>query len=227
MKKIIGIITICFSVMITAPLLFADDISDVDSIIQTSMKDVLKVVKEPSASDKEKRTKLWKIVQRTFDFEKITEFALGKFSATSKSKLGEYEDRRFSPEQHAEFETLFTQHLGNTYLDRLEFDGTDVKITVSTAVMMKPKKGMNRAKINTIINDKILIDYLMLKRNNMWRVYDLKVEGRSLVSAFRKEYKSVLLKNKPDYLMDLIKGKIKEHEAAKAKQAEAKAAKSK
>ena len=223
MKKITGILFICIYTMVIAPFAFADDISDADSILQTAMTDVLTVVKEPATSDKEKRTQLWDIVLKTFDFEKITVFALGKFSATSKSKLGEYQDRRFSTEQHAEFEKLFTKHLGNTYLDRLEFDNVDAKIDVSTAVMMKPKKNMKRAKINTIINDKILIDYLMLKRDNQWRVYDLKVEGRSLVSAFRKEYKSVLLKNKPDYLIDLIKGKIAAHEAAKAKKAEAKA----
>ncbi len=222
MKKITGILFICIYILTIAPFSFADDISDVDSILQTSMKDVLKVVKEPATSDKEKRTQLWAIVLKTFDFKKITEFVLGKFSVTSKSKLGEYQDRRFSAEQHAEFEQLFTRHLGNTYLDRLEFDSVDVKIDVATAIMLKPKKGMKRAKINTIINDKILIDYLMLMRDNQWRVYDLKVEGRSLVSAFRKEYKSVLLKNKPDYLIDLIKGKIAEHEAAKAKTAEAK-----
>ncbi len=221
MKKLIFII---FISMVIAPLVFADagsakEISNVDSVIQTSMTDVLKVVKETSTTDKEKRSKLWAIVLRTFDFEKITEFALGKFSATSRSKLGEYGDRRFSKDQHAEFEKLFTQHLGNTYLDRLEFDSVDVKIDVATAIMLKPKKDMKRAKINTIINDKILIDYLMLNRNNQWRVYDLKVEGRSLVSAFRKEYKSVLLKNKPDYLIDLIKGKI----AAHAKKEESKA----
>lgn len=213
MKKIIGLIFIGIFLGCMVSYASAGDVDDVDTVIQTSMKDVLKVVKNPATDDDTKRSLLWEIVLSTFDFEKITEFTLGLFSSTSKSNLGAYSDRRFSPEQHAEFEKLFTQHLGNTYLDRLEFDNVDVKIDVAKAEMLKPKKEMKRAVVKTVINDKILIDYMMLKRNDQWRVYDLKVEGRSLVSAFRKEYKSVLLKNKPDYLIDLIKGKIAEHEA--------------
>lgn len=199
---------------------FANDKKDVDIILKNSMDDVLNIVKDPGTDNAEKRVKLWKIVLQTFDFEKITEFALGQFNSRSKSKLGDYQDRRFSPAQHAQFEKLFTRHLGNTYLDRLVFDGVDVKITVEPTTMLKPRKGMKRARVNTVINDKIPIDYFMLKRDNTWKAYDLKVEGRSLVAAFRKEYKTILIKNKPEYLIDLIKGKIAEHDIANAKAAE-------
>lgn len=219
MKNYPGILFLCLYILSLACGAAADDLSDVNTILQSSMNDVLKIAKETGTDDAQKRAELWDIVLKTFDFEKITEFTLGKFSSRSSSKLGDYENRRFSTEQHAEFQKLFTRHLGNTYLDRLQFDGSDVKIDVEPAIMLSPKKNMKRARVNTIINDKILIDYMMLKRDNVWKVYDLKVEGRSLVSAFRKEYKTVLIKNKPDYLIDLIKGKIAEHDAAKQKKA--------
>ncbi len=208
---------LCFLTLPIVNTAMADDISDVNKVIQDSMTDVMKIIKDNSTDEDQKRGLLWEMVLRTFDFEKITEFTLGKFSSRSKAKLGEYSDRRFSPEQHAEFQSLFTQHLGNTYLERLEFDGSEVTIDVEPAKMLKPKKKMKRARVNSIINGKTLIEYQMLNRNVIWKAYDVKVEGRSLVSAFRKEYKSILIKNKPEYLIDLIKGKLKAYDEAKAK----------
>jgi phospholipid transport system substrate-binding protein len=217
MKKIIYLMLLCFLTLPIVSVAMADDISDVNNVIQDSMNDVMKIIKDESTNGEQKRGLLWEVVLKTFDFEKITEFSLGKFSSGSKAKLGEYSDRRFSPEQHAEFQVIFTQHVGNTYLDRLEFDGSDVTVDVEPARMLKPKKKMKRARVNSIINGKTPVEYQMLKRNAMWKAYDVKVEGRSLVSAFRKEYKSVLIKHKPEYLIDLIKGKLKAHDEAKAK----------
>lgn len=194
----------------------ADDQSDVDKVIRESMTEVVKIVNGNDTSDL-KKEQLWKIVLKTFDFEKITEYALGVFSSRSKRNLGEYSDKRFSPEQHKEFQALFTEHLGNTYLDRLEFGDDNVTVDMTPAVMLKEKKKMKRARANSLVNGKTPIDYMMLKREDLWRVYDVKVEGRSMVSAFKTEYKPIVMKNGPAYLIDLIKGKIAAHDDAKKK----------
>lgn len=204
---------VCFQPLSGAVL--AADTAEVTKIIQNSMDDARKIVEDKSTDDEKKRELLWIMINNIFDFEKITEFTLGKFNSRSRSKLGDYEDRRLSPEQHKEFEGLFTRHLGNTYLDRIDFNDVDVKVELVSAEMLKPKKKMKRARVNSIVDDKTPIDYLMLDRGNGWKIYDVKVEGRSLVSAFRKEYKAVLIKNRPDYLIKLLKDKIAAHSEAK------------
>lgn len=220
MKKIIILLFLYVFLQPFLGLAMADDVIDVNKVIQDSMDDARKIVKDTSIDDETKREQLWDMILNVFDFEKITEFTLGKFSSRSKSKLGDYSDRRLSVEQHKVFESLFTQHLGNTYLDRVDFNNVDAdaKVEVVSAEMLKPKKKMKRARVNSIINDKTLVDYMMLERGDGWKIYDVKVEGRSLVSAFRKEYKTILIKNKPDYLIELIKGKVEAHKVAKIKE---------
>lgn len=218
MKKIIILLFLYIFSQPFSSLAMADDVGEVKKTIQSSMDDARRIVKDTSTDDEKKRELLWDMILRVFDFEKITEFTLGKFSSRSKSKLGDYSNRRLSPEQHKVFESLFTQHLGNTYLDRIDFNAVDVKVEVVSAEMLKSKQNMKRARVNSIINDKTLIDYMMLERGDGWKIYDVKVEGRSLVSAFRKEYKTILIKNKPDYLIELIKGKVEAHKVVKTKE---------
>jgi phospholipid transport system substrate-binding protein len=197
---------------------FADDASDVDKMIKSSMDEVLSISKRKDIKNVQKRNELWKVVTRTFDFNAITELALGQFSSDSKADLGQYADRRFTKDQQNEFRELFTRHLSNTYLDRMDLDNLNVKIDLKPSEILEPKKGIKRAQVATIINNKTPIDYVLMNDGkNDWKVYDVKVEGRSLVSAFRSEYKNILIKNKPTVLIQMLKDKIAQYDKTKKK----------
>lgn len=193
---------------------FADDAAEVDKKFETTKNSLLGIAKSTTLSDAEKRKQLWDIVLDTIDFVKVTEFTLGPFSYNSRSRLGEYADRRFTKEQQDEFRSLFIEHLGNTYLDSLKFEQVDVKLDVKPAQMLETKRGVKRAKVDTIVNEKTPVDYMVLNEGKGWKVYDIKVEGRSLVSAFRTEYKNILIKDKPNVLIKMLKDKIAQHDAA-------------
>lgn len=195
---------------------YADDAADVDKQFKTTMDTMLSIAKSTDLSDGEKRKQLWDIVLDTIDFVKVTEFTLGPFSYNSKANLGEYADRRFTKEQQDEFRTLFIEHLGNTYLDSFKFEDVDVKIDVKPAQILETKRDTKRARVDTIINEKTPVDYMVLNEGNGWKVYDIKVEERSLVSAFRTEYKNILIKDKPAVLIKMLKDKIAEHDSAKS-----------
>ena len=203
--------------ILTAWPSFSDDAGDVNQFIKNSMDQVLAIAKNTQLDNEGKRQELWKIVLRNFDFTKITEFTLGQFSYNSIANLGEYSDRRFSKAEQDEFQEVFTRHLGNTYLDRMDFNNVDVAIDLKPAEMLETKKGVMRAHMETIINKKTPIDYILLNEGKGWKIYDVKVEGRSLVSAFRTEYKAILLKDKPKDLIQMLKDKIKAHDADKKK----------
>jgi phospholipid transport system substrate-binding protein len=194
---------------------YADDAADVDKLIKKSMDDVLGIAKRSDINVEQKRKELWQVVLRTFDFDKVTEFTLGKFSCDSKTNLGEYSDRRFTKEQQSEFRDVFTKHLSNTYLDSMDLDKVDVRVDLKPAELLETKKGVKRAQVKTIINKKTPIDYIFLNDGKGWKVYDVKVEGRSLVSAFRTEYNNILVKDKPAVLIKMLKDKVAEHDKAK------------
>lgn len=215
MKKFISIFVIGLSILCTSSQVFSDDAADVDKMMKTSMDDVLGIAKRSDISMDQKRKELWTVVLKTFDFDKVTEFTLGQFSFDSKASLGDYSDRRFTRDEQNEFREVFTRHLSNTYLDRMDLDKANVQIDLKPAEMLDNKKGIKRAQVKTIINKKTPIDYVLLNDGNGWKVYDVKVEGRSLVAAFRTEYKNFLLKDKPKVLIQTLKDKIAEHDKAK------------
>lgn len=187
-----------------------NNINQATALIDNAMQESLIIINDPELSPAIKREKLWPVVTHYFDFILISELTLGKFSADATSPLGDYSDRRFTQKQQAEFTDAFTIHLGNLYLDRLNNDSKfSVKLTRSSA--MKPIKKMQRARVNSLINDKTAIDYSLRLKSNEWRIYDVKVEGRSLISSFRKEYNALLLKNTPDELLTLLMDKNRLH----------------
>ncbi|PKH04869.1 phospholipid-binding protein MlaC [Moritella sp. Urea-trap-13] len=210
MKKII---TLCISTILlltTAVNANANNVNQATALIDNAMQESLSIINDPALTTAIKREKLWPIVTSHFDFTLISELTLGKFSAGATSPLGDYSDRRFTTEQQVEFTDAFTIHLGNLYLDRLNNDSKfSVLLTKSSA--MKPIRQMQRARVNSLINKKTAIDYSLRLKNDGWRIYDVKVEGRSLISSFRKEYSALLLKNTPDELLALLNEKNLAH----------------
>lgn len=216
MKKII---TLCISTVLlltTAINAHANNVDQATALIDNAMTESLNIINDPALTTEVKREQLWPIVTNYFDFTLISELTLGKFSANSKSQLGDYSDRRFTPKQQIEFTDAFTLHLGNLYLDRLNNDSKfSVLLTKSSA--MKPIRQMQRARVNSLINKKTAIDYSLRFKDDEWRIYDVKVEGRSLISSFRKEYSALLLKNTPDELLTLLNEKNLAHTDTNAK----------
>jgi phospholipid transport system substrate-binding protein len=67
--------------------------------------------------------------------------------------------------------------------------------------------------VNTHIvwNDKdVPLDYMLRFKNNEWRVYDVIVEGVSLIKNYRSQFSSILSKNPPSVLLDQVRKKIEQ-----------------
>lgn len=215
MKKITGILVCAVFLFVSISPAFSDEAEDVYNMIKTSMDKGLAIAKDSGLSPEQKRDGLWNLVLDIFDFEQIAQFALGQFSYTATSNLGEYANRRFSKAQQKEFQELFTKHLGNNYLDQLDFNNVDISIDLKPAQILATKRGIKRATVPSIVDSKTPIDYMVLNSGDGWKIYDVKVEGRSLVAAFRTEYKNILLKDTPDVLIKMLKDKIAEHDTEK------------
>ena len=67
-----------------------------------------------------------------------------------------------------------------------------------------------------IISDqnKMPVDYSLKKKGDQWRVYDVKVEGVSLIKNYRTQFNDILRKEKPEQLIERLNEKVAEQEAA-------------
>jgi phospholipid transport system substrate-binding protein len=62
----------------------------------------------------------------------------------------------------------------------------------------------------TVITKKadIPIHYRVIQKGSDWKVYDVVIEGVSLVSNYRNQFKEILLNKTPDALIDTLRKKV-------------------
>jgi phospholipid transport system substrate-binding protein len=112
---------------------------------------------------------------------------------------------KFTPKQQDDFIVSFSELLQKTYILKLE------KYNNEKVNYVKEQVEGNQAFINTqvVMKDKTIpINYIMIKRDQ-WMVYDVVVEGVSLVKNYRSQFSKILSKESPEALLQRIKDKIK------------------
>ena len=167
--------------------------------LKTSVEAVLKILKDEDLKRpekfKERRALLRKTIVERFDFNEM-----------SKRSLAAQWAKR-TPEEKKEFVGMFTNLLEKSYMDRIEaytdeaieYNGETIDndyAVVKTVVKAKDKEG-------------IPIDYKLIKEGDQWLVYDVVIEGVSLVNNYRNQFNKII--NSGSYT-DLVK-KMKAKEA--------------
>lgn len=140
----------------------------------------------------ERRAKIMAIASQGFDFPEMAKLVLGRTWNT------------INQEQQTYFEQLFTKLLENTYIGKLEsYSGQELKFEDERI------KG-NKAQVSTVIDNQgvaIPVHYVMLQKESSWKVYDINIEGVSLVRNFREQFKSILRKDQFDGLVKVLEEK--------------------
>jgi len=112
---------------------------------------------------------------------------------------------KYSPKQQDEFIASFSELLQKTYIRKFE------KYNNEKVNYLKEQVDGDRAFINTqvVMKDKTIpINYVMIK-HGQWLVYDVVVEGVSLVKNYRSQFQKILSKDTPEGLIKRIRDKIK------------------
>ena len=172
--------------------------SSVQDQLQGTISRILEILKDPAlkgeASTQQRRETLRKVIYEQFSFEKMSQLCLGKY----------WKDR--SDEEKKAFIELFGKLLEETYLSKIE------GYTNEKAEYLKEIITDKKAQINTrIITEKIEIpiDYrLYQEKDGSWRVYDLIIEGVSLVGNYRSQFDEILQRDNYEKLIQELKKKI-------------------
>jgi len=161
--------------------------------LKASLASMQQVLTDPKLAGDEhsfQRRKLVRaVLQQLFDFQEMSQRSLGANARRYKDRLGE-----FTP--------LFVDFLEHSYMGTLEKNG-DAKIQYVREIL----DGEN-VRINTRVRlkdgNEYSVDYKFYSSPAGWRVYDLVVEGVSLVNNYRSQFDRVLNKKSFDaFLQDL------------------------
>src|SRR5512134_69708 len=143
--------------------------------------DAIKSDKQLAAGDKRRAIKLAeeKVLPHV-DFEEATRLAVGRSWAQA------------TPEQRKKLVTEFRNMLVRTYSNAITaYEGQTMKVM---PVRMKP--GDTDVTVhNQFIRPggkPVLLDYSMRKTDSGWKIYDIVVEGVSLVLTYRSEFDAVV-----------------------------------
>ena len=126
----------------------------------------------------ERRTVVRKIANDIFDFGEIARRSLGRHWQGRTDK------------EREEFISLFGDLLERSYISKIELYGGE-KI-LYTNERMDAEVAVVSTKVITKNGTEVPIDYRLLRRGDRWLVYDISIEGVSLVSNYRTQFNKII-----------------------------------
>ncbi|MFT5443256.1 MAG: phospholipid transport system substrate-binding protein [Myxococcota bacterium] len=195
----LGVVASAFALVGTSA--FADEVADAQgemtaarTMVEATVGRILAELAAEGVADDVKIKSLEKIVFGEFDFNTMSRLVLARSY------------KRFSKEQQQEFEDQFKVYLSRSYGSRLlryanervEFKDARVEprgdVTVMTVIVGGKADGIG-------------MNYRVRNRNDRFKVIDVVIEGISLVSNFRSQFKEIINRDGPDALLARLKDK--------------------
>jgi phospholipid transport system substrate-binding protein len=132
------------------------------------------------------------LIQGGFDFQGIAVVAVGA------------NWRKFSQPEKDEFTKEFAQLLRNNYLKKIQDNYKQQEVRILSEEIYDGKKALVKSSISRPGGD-IPVDYRLWIRDGRWQIYDVMVEGVSLVQNYRTQFNEFLLKGAPAGLVQRVK----------------------
>ncbi len=150
-------------------------------------------LKEPARAQ-ERRKLIRKTVDERFDWEEMARRSLARYWAQRTEK------------EKVEFVSLFSDLLERTYMDKVEdYSGEQV---IYEEERVDGDYGIVRVKILTKRATEISAEYRVKRKEDTWSIYDVSIEGVSLVNNYRTQFNSIILKSSYRNLIKMLNAKL-------------------
>ena len=168
--------------------------------VKLTVDKIIGILSDPALKTPEKSTERKQMVRKAVD-------EIFDWEAFSRRALATYWKKR-TPQEKKEFVVLFGKLLERTYLDKVEnYSGESVKY-------LGEKIDGKYAMVKTIVlsgsNTEIDVNYRLRNKKGQWFVYDVYIEGVSMVNNYRTQFKDILMKGSYQDLVKRLEEKIAE-----------------
>lgn len=193
-KRILLILTASISMASTAYATPTD-------VVKKTVDEVVHIVadKEMKKNEVKRRQALKKAISGIFDY---TEMA--------KRSLGKHWNVRSAAEKK-QFADLFATLLENSYAGKIESYNNEKIIYIKDTV--EDNYAEVKSKVVTAARDEFTLDYRLFNQDGKWMVYDVIIEGVSLVSNYRSQFNKIITANGYDRLVKKLQSKSEELKA--------------
>ncbi len=166
--------------------------------IRAAIEKGISVVQDPKLQGKgktgERRAQLRQAVAPYFDFREMAKRSLA------------IHWRNRTPAEKEEFTRLYEQVLENSYAGKIEsYHGEKILYGRET---VDPPYAVVRTNVVTAKGQEIPVNYLLLREGTRWKIYDVVIEGISLVNNYRSQFSSILERNSFPELIRKLKATV-------------------
>lgn len=169
--------------------------------VKKTVDEVVRIVsdKELKKNDQKRRQMLKKSISVIFDYNEM-----------AKRSMGKHWNQRSAAEKK-QFSDLFASLLENSYASKIESYNNE-KIVYLKEVVDSDHAEL-KSKVVTAKRDEFTLDYRMINQNGKWMVYDVVIEGVSLVSNYRTQFNKIITADGYPALVKKLQNKTDELKA--------------
>ena len=163
--------------------------------LQGQVDQVIKLLDDPALKDRpaERRAQVRKMAEDIFDYPD-----------TARRALGPHWNAR-TPQERDEFTRLFGDLLDRAYISKIDlYQGEKVKWV---GEQVNADDALVKTTIQTKSGNEVPVDYRMHLKDSRWRVYDVVIEGVSMVSNYRTQFNKIVQTESYDSLVQKLRAR--------------------
>ena len=178
--------------VLTVPVIQAGDVEDINSMVKKKVAVIFDLLGKQDIEKNERNEKIVRELNEIMDFQLAAYLSLGKHW------------KKISKTQKKEFVETFQQYINNYIVEKIDLY-TNQKIDIGDSKIVK--KGRAELEIGILSGGETLQVNFKLRKNKKkeWRVYDVDIEGVSLITTFRSQFSGVLKNSSFEELLEKLK----------------------
>jgi len=171
----------CMLLAVTIVFLAANAFAGVTDEVKKTVDEVVRIVsdKEMKKNDQKRRQMLKRSISVIFDYNEM-----------AKRSMGKHWNQRSAAEKK-QFSDLFASLLENSYASKIESYNNEKIVYLKETI--DSDHAELKSKVVTAKRDEFTLDYRMINQNGKWMVYDVVIEGVSLVSNYRTQFNKIIM----------------------------------
>ena len=166
--------------------------------VKTNVNGVLDVLRDPKlqgeSGTKVKEQRIATAAEKLFDFVELSKRTLG------------LNWNKFTQDQRKEFVELFKSILKNAYVEKITAY-TNEQVNFTKEVPLSEDTVEVQSDI-VAKSGQVPIYYRVIKKDSEWKVYDVVIEGVSLVSNYSTQFREILANNPPEKVLETLRKKV-------------------
>ena len=192
----------CAVLVITGMFLSTTAFAGATDDVRKSVDELFRIVADKNLKqhDQQRRQVLKKVINTIFDYSEM-----------AKQTMGRHWNPR-TPTERTQFTDLFASLLDNSYISKIESYNNEKIVYLKETI--DGNYAEVKSKVITAKRDEYTLDYRLLNESGKWMVYDIIIEGVSMVSNYRTQFNRIISNNGYSELVKKLQTKSTELKAS-------------